>query len=192
MKYVSLGIPLQKHVSLRFLFISSKQEDNWNPSWVTVMFPAGETDRSSKAQRTLKKRKSTSLSLPSYSLPTFNIINNSLDQTTDPKRQVARDTRKAARSRNFFFFPRCQWKHQTHQSTRQRARPAAEGQRGGAQTPRPFTTWFFCRESLQPPASCSSGLVCARNACPGRAGYPHCGDRLASQLLLWETRVFSA
>lgn len=103
MKYVSLGIPLQKHVSLRFLFISSKQEDNWNPSWVTVMFPAAETDRSSKAQRTLKKPKSTSLSLPCYSLPTFNIINNSLDQTTGPKRQVARDTRKTAGSRNFFF-----------------------------------------------------------------------------------------
>ena len=104
--------------------------------------------------------------LPCYSLHNFNIPSSSLDQTTGPERQVAKDTWKPDRSRNFSFLFCSEWECQTHQPTAQHARGAAEGQ-AGVQTWWPFPTWFLCRESLQPPASCSGGFVCARNTCPG-------------------------
>lgn len=80
--------------------ISSKQEDNWNPSWVTAMFPAEETDRPSKTERTLKCKRTFAVLFPSY----FNIYSNSLDQPTGPKRQIARYTWKTDRSRNVSIF----------------------------------------------------------------------------------------
>lgn len=131
------------------------------------MFPAGETDRSSKAQRTLKMWKSILLSLPYYSLHTFNICNGSLDNTAGPKKKIARHTWKSERTRSFLIFLQSVKMPNplVYITARQ---PGCWGQ-GGVQTPGPFTTWFLCWVSLQPPAGCSSRFVCARNTCPGWA-----------------------
>lgn len=101
MKYVSLGILLQqKHASLRFLlFPANKKIIETLPELQlcflleTVTDPAKQWEHWNAEEHLL-----------CYSLHTFNTYSNSLDQTTDSKRQIARDDWKTDSSRKLFIF----------------------------------------------------------------------------------------
>lgn len=159
MKYASLGILLQKHVSLRFLlFPVNKKIIETLPELQLCFLLETVTDPTNQREHWNAKEH-----LLFYSLHTFNIYRNSLDPTTDSKRQIARDAWKTDRSRNFLIFLQ-PGKAPNPSSTTEHSSLAAEGQ-GGMQILWPFPTWFLCWKPSQLPAHCSSGLVCARNTC---------------------------
>lgn len=161
MKYVSFGILLQKHVSLRFLlFPANKKIIETLPELQLCFLLERVADPAKQREHWNAKEH-----LLCYSLHTFNIYSNFLDQSTGPKRQIEEIPEKQTRAETSLFF--CSlWKCQTHQSTTQHTSLAAEGQ-GGMQIQWPFTTWFLCWKSLQPPASCSSGVCLCQEHLPG-------------------------
>lgn len=100
MKNASLGILLQKHVSLRFLpFPANKRIIETLPELQLCFLLERVTDPVKQREQWNAKEH-----LLCYPLHTFNIYSHSPDQTTGSKRKVARDAWKTERSRNVLIF----------------------------------------------------------------------------------------
>lgn len=161
MKHASLGILLQKHVSLRFLpFPANKRIIETLPELQLCFLLERVTDPAK--QRESEMQKNICCVIP-FILLTYTAIPQTRLQVLRGKSQEMPEKQRGAEMSLFF----CSlWKCQTHQSTIEHTSLAAERQ-GGMQIQWPLSTWFLCWKPLHLPASCSSGFVCARNTCLG-------------------------